>query len=165
MSSMEFTEAFENYTSPVLASEKISGTKKFIQHGSTSCYAHSVAVAFYSLKLANQLRIPCDRESLVKGALLHDYFLYDWHTKDKTHRLHGFTHPRTALANAMTDYRLNRIEQDIILRHMFPLTPMPPRYTESAIICVVDKLCSIAEIFRLNALPSFTGWSKLGSIC
>lgn len=34
-------------------------------------------------------------------------FLYDWHQKDPSHRLHGFHHPKTALGNAQRDYHLN----------------------------------------------------------
>ena len=50
-----------------------------MQHGSTSVYEHSVNVAYKSLLLVENYRLPVDKQSLVRGALLHDYFLYDWH--------------------------------------------------------------------------------------
>ena len=46
---------------------------------------------------------------------------------------------------------MNRIEADIISKHMFPLTFNPPRYKESVIVCIVDKVCSIYEVFSKKA--------------
>lgn len=122
----------------------------FPQHGSTSCLWHSVAVAYYSYRLAGALGLACDEKSLIRGALLHDYFLYDWHEPDASHRLHGFRHPSVALANARQDVALGAVECDIIAKHMFPLTPRPPRFRESLLVCLVDKLCSIAEVLFPN---------------
>ena len=100
------------------------------QHGSTSVYQHSINVAYLSLWLAGRLPLRTDRRALVRGALLHDYFLYDWHKKDDGHRWHGFRHGKTAARNAKRDYRLNRLEEYIIARHMFPLTVLPPKSKE-----------------------------------
>lgn len=155
LSPPELNEVFIHFASPILQSENIEKTKNHIQHANISCYSHSVAVAYYSLKLANRLRVGYNQKSLVRGALLHDYFLYDWHEKHEPQGLHGFTHPRTALANALLDFDLDDIEKNIIYRHMFPLTLVPPRYRESLIVCAVDKICSFAEVFRLNHYPSF----------
>ena len=69
------------------------------QHGSTSVYQHSINVAYLSLWLAGRLPLRTDRRALVRGALLHDYFLYDWHKKDDGHRWHGFRHGKTAARN------------------------------------------------------------------
>ena len=81
----------------------------------------------------------------MRGALLHDYFLYDWHQKDSSHRLHGFRHPKTALGNAQRDYHLNWKEKNIIARHMFPLIPVPPQCREAWIVCLADKWCALGE--------------------
>ena len=77
--------------------------------------------------------------------MLHDYFLYDWHQKDPSHRLHGFRHPKTALGNAQRDYYLNWKEKNIIARHMFPLIPVPPQCREAWIVCLADKWCALGE--------------------
>ena len=116
-----------------------------MQHGSTSVYEHSVNVAYKSLLLVENYRLPVDKQSLVRGALLHDYFLYDWHEKNKEHSLHGFKHPYFALRNASRDFRLNDIEKNVIVRHMFPLTPIPPKCREAWIVCMADKYCSARE--------------------
>ena len=36
-------------------------------------------------------------------------------------------------------------EENIIHRHMFPLTPMPPTTREAWIVCLADKYCAAAE--------------------
>lgn len=140
---------FNKVASKLINSENLLKEKDFIQHGTTSCYLHSLAVAYYSFNLARRLGIKCRFRSLVRGAILHDYFLYDWHEKSDLHRLHGFSHPYKAFENASEEYLLNDIEKDIILRHMFPLTLIPPKHVESFIVCIVDKICSLSETFRV----------------
>ena len=116
-----------------------------IQHGSTTVFAHCVKVACFSLFLANKLHIPVNTHALLRGALLHDYFLYDWREKNAGHRFHGFTHPATALKNAQEDFMLTPVEKDIIARHMFPLCPIPPRCREAWLVCAADKYCALLE--------------------
>jgi len=100
---------------------------------------------YFSYYLALKMNAPVDIHSLIRGALLHDYFLYDWHQKDPSHRLHGFRHPKTALGNAQRDYYLNWKEKNIIARHMFPLIPVPPQCREAWIVCLADKWCALGE--------------------
>lgn len=122
--------------------------REFVQHGDVSVYEHVVAVAVESCRMADALArhgIAVDRPSLVRGALLHDYFLYDWHDPDPSHRLHGFRHPFFALHNAEDDFTLGERERNIIARHMFPLVPVPPTCREAWIVCGADKLVALRE--------------------
>lgn len=143
---------FEKIAEPIVTHHKMLSTKKLIQHGNVSVFAHSLAVAAYSEKLAIKLGIDYDRKSLIRGALLHDFFLYDWHeTNNVGDGLHGFAHPNTASKNALRYFRLNNKELDIIRKHMWPLTLTKiPRYKESWLVCIADKYCSLLETFRLN---------------
>lgn len=128
---------------------RLGEERNYLQHGSTTVYEHSVHVALASIFLAEWLHIRVDGPSLLRGALLHDYFLYDWHDPCPGHRLHGFTHPKTALQNASRDFNLTEIEKNIIARHMFPLTLVPPTCREAWIVCLADKYCALQEtIFR-----------------
>ena len=127
---------------------QLSELRKFRQHGSVSVYEHSVAVAEMALKLARKFQVKVDETALVRGALLHDYFLYDWHEPEPGRPLHGFYHPKAALKNAERDYGVCEREADIIAHHMFPLTPQPPRTKEGALVCLADKLCAIHETVR-----------------
>ena len=80
--------------------------EKFTQHGDTSCLLHTIAVAYYSIKIAEFFGIKYKKRDLIRGALLHDYFLYDWHDGKGRH-FHGFTHPGCAKRNAEMDYTLS----------------------------------------------------------
>jgi uncharacterized protein len=121
--------------------------EKFTQHGSTSCRSHCIQVSYFSYNLAKMLGL--DYVACARAGLLHDLFLYDWHqhralTGD---RFHGLTHPKTALLNARDHFELNPKEADIILRHMWPLTVIPPKSVEGFIVSYADKYCSVAEVF------------------
>ncbi|HPB83339.1 MAG TPA: HD family phosphohydrolase [Spirochaetota bacterium] len=108
---------------------------RYRHHGFVSCLDHCIDVALLTFSLA--VKQGCDSVSAARGALLHDLFFYDWRTGGP--RLHGFRHPAIALANARRLFTLNSIEEDAILRHMWPLTPVPPRYRESMLVCYADK--------------------------
>lgn len=144
--SPDITKLILSYGKEILDSPGMEYEKTQKQHGRISCFEHSTAVAYVSVWLAVSMGINIDNRSLIRGALLHDYFLYDWHDYDKSHRLHGFVHARIALTNASRDFCLNDIEKDIIARHMFPLNITPPKYVESGIVCLADKLCAGLEV-------------------
>ena len=133
--------------------------KRFRQHGDFTVYDHSLNVATASLRLAGRLGLKLDREALVRGALLHDYFLYDWHDPDPDRPMHAFYHPRAAWENASRDYALGPTEEDIIRHHMFPVVPIPPRTAEGWIVCVMDTVCAVKETLS-NAAPKKTGKIK-----
>lgn len=120
-------------------------TKNFIQHGNTSVYTHVISVAKKSIEIAEKYNLKVDMDSMIRGALLHDYFLYDWHDGKRERWIHGFTHPMKAYKNAKSEINLNRLERDIIIKHMFPLTILPPRYLESWIVTYSDKYVSAVE--------------------
>lgn len=127
---------------------RLDEEKLAMQHGTTSIYRHSLNVAYTSLWMMERWQIRLEPKSLVRGALLHDYFLYDWHDGRKERHIHGFTHPGAALKNAMEDFELSDLECDIIRKHMFPLTLVPPKFRESVIVCIVDKYCSLYETLK-----------------
>lgn len=130
--------------------EIVKSMKNFIQHSNIDCLEHSMTVSYMSYEACKRLGL--DYRSAARGGLLHDLFLYDWHTTRTKEGLHGFTHPYTALYNARKYYELNSIEEDIIVKHMWPLTLRLPRYKESVVVSMVDKYCSMAEIFSLERL-------------
>ena len=126
--------------------------EKFTQHGDTSCLLHTIAVAYYSIKIAEFFGIKYKKHALIRGALLHDYFLYDWHDKNRENyqSLHGFYHPGIALKNAKKEYKLTPREQDIIKKHMWPLTVVPPLCREAWVVSMADKYCSILETLHVR---------------
>ena len=130
----------------ILASDNMKREKRFIQHANVSTYEHSIGVATMSLTLAAIFRVKVDKVSLVRGALLHDFFLYDWHDKTAMPKAHAYLHPLIAFDNAKKEFSLNAIEKNIIQAHMFPLSIVMPKYKESWIVVMADKICAMNEI-------------------
>ena len=148
--SKENEKVFREILTEVCKNSRLLSSNRFVQHGSTSVFRHSVAVAYVSFYIAEKYRIRVDQHALIRGALLHDYFLYDWHDKNSHHkRPHGFYHPSAALANAERDFDLNWRVKNTIKRHMFPLTPIPPKCLEGWIVCAADKICSTKETIKI----------------
>lgn len=48
--------------------------------------------------------------------------------------------------NAVHYFGISEMEQNLILRHMWPLTPIPPRYIEGYVVLCADKFCGLAEV-------------------
>ncbi|MCL2633882.1 MAG: HD domain-containing protein [Oscillospiraceae bacterium] len=139
---------FNEAAKDILSTPEMRQSKKYIQHGKVTVYSHSIAVAKYSQAFARKIRLRVDERSLIRGALLHDFFLYDWH--DDWDKLHGFKHPRIALENAGKQFSLNRRERDIIRKHMWPMTfANMPRCREAWVVCAVDKYVSLLETFKI----------------
>ena len=137
------------YAAEVLDHPNFRRTKDFIQHSNVSVYHHVLHVACCALEIDRRLHLGCDRCQLVRAALLHDYFLYDWHEHDapgnKHPRLHGFYHPGIAARNAKKDFNLTERELDAIRKHMWPLTVIPPKTPEGYVVMYADKYCSLRE--------------------
>lgn len=141
----------------ILASSGMQREKSYRQHGGMSCYDHSVLVACMSVRLARRFHLRVAQADMIRGALLHDYFLYDWHVPDPSHRLHGFTHAGCALRNAERDFDLTDVERDVIAKHMFPMNPHLPRCRESVLVTLADKLCASREVFAAALAPRGPG--------
>jgi uncharacterized protein len=129
----------------LLKSDAIYSMDCHIHHNRITTLEHCISVAFASFKIANKLKL--DKRAAARGGLLHDLYLYDWHRTVPTEGLHGFTHPGIALRNAESFFSLDEREKNIILRHMWPMTLIWPRYPESFLVSIVDKYCALAEIF------------------
>lgn len=71
---MTAEEMLWEYGGDILRSPTMDQERTIPQHGSTTCYDHSVAVTLCSIRLAQKWGWDVDWRSLVRGALLHDYF-------------------------------------------------------------------------------------------
>lgn len=127
---------------------------KYYQHGKTTIFVHVRNVSFASYKVASFLnskfKANIDLETLITSAYMHDLFMYDWHEKSTTHRLHGYTHPKVAAENAKKYCNATEKMQKIIKTHMWPLTITKiPTSKEAWILCICDKHVALKEtIFR-----------------
>lgn len=127
----------------IMESPVFQSMEQYIQHGNTTTKAHCIQVSYLSYCICKKHSL--DYVAAARAGLLHDLFLYDWHT-EKNH-IHGFTHPRVAMNNARKYFDVTPKEQNIILRHMWPLTIVPPRSAEGMVIVYADKFCSLNEVY------------------
>ena len=150
----EYKRILFEHGGDILVSEHFLRLKEFIQHGNVTVYEHCIHVALCAIKLNRALYAKSKERELIRGALLHDYFLYDWHNADapgNLHpKLHGFYHPGIALRNATRDFVLSEREKDIIHKHMWPLTIKVPRCREAWLVCLADKYASTLETLKLK---------------
>jgi len=141
-----FEAEYYETVSDILRHEEFRKLKDYFHHNS-SIYRHVHDVAYLSYRISKFLGL--DYRSTARGALLHDFFLYDWRNHDAPdlprEKFHGLEHPKIAVANARKYFSLNDIEEDIIRKHMWPLTLVPPKYKESYIVSFADKYLSSKE--------------------
>ena len=133
----------------------VQSMRRFRKHGRTDTYHHCERVAFYSFWLARRcaplwedLGFRIDYRALVRGAFLHDFYLYDWHEQEVPHKMHALVHPALALKNASEHFSITPREADIIRNHMWPLTLANyPRSIEAFLVTLTDKASSVGETF------------------
>lgn len=136
-------EEFQSIVKELIQNETVLEMKKYRQHYETDCFEHCYRASYYCYRICKKLKL--DYKSAARGAMLHDLFLYDWREKSDRKGLHAYTHGRCALENANKLFELNEKEQNMILRHMWPVTVMPPKYIEGFILTLVDKHCAMEE--------------------
>ncbi len=149
-------EEYYEIVKPILKNIEFQKRRSYQHHGSETLYVHSIKVSILSYKLAKKINL--DYRSIAIGALLHDFYNEPWivngdvkrNRKNNFFESHGFVHAREALINSRREFPelLNSKVEDIILRHMFPLNIIPPKYLESWIVSTVDKIVSLNALKR-----------------
>lgn len=135
----EYKEIIED----LLENDMVNKMREYNQHFNINCLEHSLNVSYLTYKWCKRFNL--DYKSAARGALLHDLFLYDWRVKGDRKGLHAFTHPKAALENAKKVTKLNAKEKDLILNHMWPVTPELPKYLETYIVTIMDKYSATME--------------------
>ena len=140
---------FKDVLSKMLDDPAIQLLKQVPQHKGGTTYGHCVNVAHMAYRLAKRWRWNIDISALVRGAMLHDYYLYDTETMPYSDYRHSLVHPKLAVANAEKRFALSDKERNIIFSHMWPIPGAPlPRSREAWLICIADKLCAHREMHR-----------------
>lgn len=135
--------------------------KTFHHHGGdNNIYIHCLKTAYVVYVMCLLLRLPpLIRRSAVIAALLHDIFGYDWTKRSeiteawkkekgirKITRMHAFSHGEESIENVEKYIKLNDHQRDAILKHMFPLYPIPPKCIEGWLLTIADKIVAVQEI-------------------
>lgn len=147
--------AWENDTeymsiiSDLIENEDLLKLDNITHHHFTTRLMHSFFVSYVSYKIAKSMNL--DYVSTARAGLLHDFFLEG---REEITQLgigsHNAAHPKIALKNAERITKLNNIEKDIILKHMFLCTVKGgiPRFKESFVVTFVDKYCAMFEVSK-----------------
>lgn len=136
-------------------------TKNYKHHGgNNTIYKHSIKTAYCVFIFCLLFHInPNITKSAVIAALLHDFFGYNWADPyekqaqlwkkekglNKIKKMHAFNHGYEAIINSEKYINLNDHQKDAILKHMFPLYPIPPKHIEGWLITIADKIIATQE--------------------
>ena len=140
-------EAYYDILDDLLEDERVCRMKDYVQHGSITTYDHCRNVAMISQKINRRLHIKADEETMLRGAILHDYYLYDWHDNHRDENgWHGFSHAEVAMRNAKEDFDIDQPTGHVIRCHMWPLNITHiPRSRAAWVVCAADKFVSGLE--------------------
>lgn len=139
-------QGFMDCIQDLLVDKNVRHLMDFSHHSGTTRFQHSLNVSYYNYKVCSFFGL--DARSGARAGLLHDLFFYDRkeHTPVKGEGWHGIGHPKVAFFNACDLFPINQREGDMIINHMWPLSPRFPKYRESYVITLVDKFCAVAEV-------------------
>ncbi len=133
--------------SPIMENEEFKKMGN-MRHHNTTRLDHLLKVSYYSYKVSKSLKL--DYRQTARAGLLHDYYVEEIDDiksiKDKL-VLFSYGHPKKAIENAKMITTLTEKEEDIIKCHMFPVTLNLPKYLESWIVSIVDKVLSVKEFY------------------
>lgn len=133
-----YNEIVEN----ILNNEEFNKIKQIEHHGTTR-FEHSLRVSYFSYKISKLLHL--DYRETARAGLLHDFFISDQNRTTKERFLDTFTHPTRAIKTASEHFELSDRELNIIASHMFPTYYILPKYAESWIVVLVDKIVGTYE--------------------
>ncbi|MBR2589358.1 MAG: HD domain-containing protein [Clostridia bacterium] len=141
---------FHKYVKDLSTSDTVMQMDNYMQHGDITTLEHVIAVSYTSYILAK--RWNADVRTAVRGAMLHDLYLYDWHIKtaERTPLTHTFNHPKTSVKNAKIYFKPTQKELKMVRAHMWPLTLFHmPSSKEAWILTIADKYCAWNESFGI----------------
>ena len=136
--------------------------RRLFKHHTKSVWDHCIEVSFKSYKCA--LKFNADARVCAIAGMLHDFYPYAWqyseelenydkryldrlNRKEPFFKNHGFTHAREAYENYLKYFKEldDKRISNCILRHMYPLNIIPPKYKEAWIVTLIDKKVSIKD--------------------
>jgi uncharacterized protein len=136
---------FDKYAQDILENTLFLQTKNAFSHGAVTIYDHSIAVAEMAFALIEN-NPTIDKKCVVRAALLHDFFLYEWHIWGWRYVRHGWVHPAIAAKKAREVFGISDKEYSCIRNHMWPWTLFHfPKSREGWVISLADKVVSFKE--------------------
>ena len=141
-------DEFTGIVVDILQDPEVQALRDMNQHNkSSNRLDHSIYVAYLSFLLCRKMGL--NHVAAARGGLLHDFHFGD---KDNGGVKRLWRHPHSALANARQRHELTEVEEDIIVKHMWPLTRPLPRHREAVVVSMIDKVCALMEFSFLYKL-------------
>ena len=136
---------YKNIVKDILRNNDFKKTY-YIEHHGISRMEHMIKISFYSYKIARKLGL--DYKAVARGGILHDFYLNGDERNYLNKFTDTFTHPNKALNLSTDTFNINEMEKNIIVSHMFPFYISIPKYRESILVNIVDKIIGGYELFN-----------------
>lgn len=138
--SFYLNKEFNYIITDIINNEEFQKLKKITHHGITR-FNHSLRVSYYTFLISKRLKL--NYVEATRAALLHDFFIDE--TSEMKIKKALKEHPKFALENSKKYFDISRMQEDIILKHMYPITTKMPKYKESWLVDIVDDIASLYE--------------------
>ncbi len=142
---MEKDIEFNNIISDIIKSDKFITLKDENHHG-ISRLEHSLNVSKVAYRLSRKFKLKKIKD-ITRAALLHDLYNDD----ELIGEISLIAHSKKASENALQYFNVNKRQLNAINAHMFPLSKTLPKYTESWMVTLSDKIVAIYEMLRYKA--------------
>lgn len=152
--SLKKTYEFNQIVEDILKHEEFLKLQHELHHG-ISRFEHSLRVAKMAYGMSKKMGM--DYERVTRAALLHDFYTND-DTLEYNAKETLKAHPSIALNNAKKYFDLDKMQENIIEAHMFPITKKVPVYKESWLVSTADKIVATHEMYRYKAQMALGIW-------
>lgn len=146
--SEEQKQQLENIYQTFLNDSRIKRMEEISMHRGSNCYFHCFKVAKKAVRRSfRSFNKKINYEAVLIGAILHDYYLYDWRKDRSKRKKHARNHPFNASENASRDFDISKKVKRIIETHMWPINIKDfPKSKEARIVSLCDKAVTIGEV-------------------
>ena len=134
------TDEFYEINRDIFENKHFNELKNYKHHGITR-FDHCKNVAYFTYKLTRKFNK--NYKEVTRAALLHDFFTDEVINMSPLKRF--FSHPKFALENSKKYFKLSKLQEDIIISHMFPIGLKIPKYKESWLVDFIDDISAIYE--------------------
>ncbi len=146
----KYIDKYLSLVGDILRDESVKQMKGYQHHRAVTTHFHSTFVSYTVLKMCEKIK-PAEERDIVRAALLHDYYLYEWYT-EKHEEKHIWYHPKQSVKNIEQHFgKLSEMQRNMILAHMFPMSYETPSSLGAWLLTMADKHCATAD---------YTGVSK-----
>lgn len=149
------TYEFNSIINDIANHEEFLKLKEELHHG-ISRYEHSMRVAKMTYEMTKKLHL--DYEKATRAALLHDFF-FDCDLADYDAKETLKIHPDYALQNALKYFDVDTKQANMIRSHMYPVYLEKPKYAESWLLTLADKIVAVHEMYRYKAALTIGIWT------